>query len=99
MTHNVLPVRTYVTVFVVLICLTGLTVFAARMDLGALAMAVALVIAGVKTTLVMLWFMEVKFSEKLIKIIAGAGFFWLAILIALSLADYLTRDWPTLPTR
>ncbi len=99
MTHSVLPVRTYVTVFVVLICLTGLTVFASRMQLGGLAMTVALLIAGAKTTVVMLWFMEVKFSEKLIKIIAGAGFFWLAILIALSLADYMTRDWPTLPTR
>lgn len=69
------------------------------MELGGLAMTTALLIAGAKTTLVVLWFMDAKYSGKLIRIIAGAGFFWLAILLALSLADYLTRDWPNLPIR
>ena len=99
MTNHVLPVRTYVTVFVALISLTALTVWAARLDMGGLAMTVALLIAGTKATMVILWFMEAKYSGKLVKIVAGSGFFWLAILLALSLSDYVTRQWPTLPTR
>ena len=99
MTHEVLSVRKYVTVFLALVGLTALTVFAARADMGRLSMTVAVLIAGAKATLVILWFMEAKYSGKLVKIIAGTGFFWLAILLALSLADYFTRGWPTLPLR
>jgi cytochrome c oxidase subunit 4 len=55
-----------------------------------------MVIAVIKATLVVLFFMHVKFSSRLVKLFAGAAFFWLAVLFILMLSDYLSRGW--LPT-
>jgi cytochrome c oxidase subunit 4 len=86
------PTRTvYVTIFVALLCLTGATVGAAEVDLGALNNVVMLGIAVTKATLVVLWFMHVRYGPRLIHVLVGAGLAWLAILIVFVLADYLTR--------
>ncbi|MBI3478589.1 MAG: cytochrome C oxidase subunit IV family protein [Acidobacteria bacterium] len=77
-----------------LIVLTGVTVAAAFVNLGAFNPVVALLIATIKATLVILFFMHVKgASEKLTAAVVVSGFFFLCILLALSLADYGTRSW------
>lgn len=82
--------------FVILLCLcagTVLTYFAATWEMGVFNPIVALAIACTKATLVILFFMHVRYSSRLTKITVVAGFFWLLILITLSLSDYITRDW------
>ncbi len=92
MSHRIVPPRVYAIVVVILMILLGATVMANRVDLGPLNIVVALAIAGVKAALVVLYFMEVRYSSRLTWIFAGAGFFWLIILIGLTLSDTLNRD-------
>jgi cytochrome c oxidase subunit IV len=84
--------RLYLTVFAALMVGTIVTVLAALVDLGRLNLTVALAIAVTKATLVVLFFMHVKYSPKMIKVAAGAGFVWLAIMVVLTLSDYFTRN-------
>ena len=92
--HGTHSRRFYVTIGISLLVLTSITVFAAFVNLGPLNPVVALLIATIKATLVVLFFMHVKgASEKLTAAIIVSGFFFLAILLTLSLADYLTRSW------
>jgi len=86
-------VRVYVVVFAALLVLTGLTVWVASLDLGAWNTPVALAIAVSKAALVILFFMHVKYSPRLIWIVVASGFFWLAHLTAGTVADYVTRGW------
>jgi cytochrome c oxidase subunit 4 len=84
----------YLGIGVILLLLTATTVGAAFVNLGPFNPVVALLIATIKATLVVLFFMHVKgASEKLTGAVVVSGFFFLAILISLSLADYLTRSW------
>ncbi|HEV8383237.1 MAG TPA: cytochrome C oxidase subunit IV family protein [Candidatus Acidoferrales bacterium] len=98
MSHHVVPVPIYVGVFAALILLTALTTWVAFIDLGAMNTVVALTIAVTKMILVILFFMHVRYSDGLTRIVILAGFFWLAILIALTLSDFLTRHWSPLPS-
>lgn len=86
-------VRAYFVVFAVLLLLVALTVEAARHDLGRWNFAVAVSIAAIKALLIALYFMEVRRSTSLVKLVIAAGLLWLVILFSLSLADYWTRDW------
>lgn len=90
MTH-VIPARTYVNVFMALIALTGLTVAVSFLDLGRAHLWVGLAFGVCKALLVVLFFMHVLSSSKLIWLAAGAGLFWLGILLILTYSDYLTR--------
>ena len=91
--HIVYP-RVYVTIFFALLAGTGLTVLAAFRDFpGPLNAVVALTIAVVKATLVVLYFMHVRYSPRLIALVIAAGLFWLAIMFALTISDYSTRGW------
>jgi len=94
MTSHVTPLKTYLAVFVALLVLLALTVVASYFSLGRFNVVIALVIAIAKTFLVMLFFMHVRYSGRLIWIYVGVGFFWLAILLALTMSDFLTRWWP-----
>ena len=90
--EHIVPVSTYVIIGVSLLALTGVTVWAAFIDLGALNPVIALGIATLKAVLVVLVFMHVKYtSERMTKIVVLAGVFWLFLLLILSLADYGTR--------
>ena len=95
----VVPIRTYVTIFLSLIVFTGITVFAARQDFGALNTTVALLIAVTKASLVVLFFMGVRYNTPLTKVVVISGFMWLLILFGLGLNDYLTRAWMGVPGR
>jgi cytochrome c oxidase subunit 4 len=85
--------RVYYLVFAGLIGLTLLTVGLSFTELGPWHSAVGLGIATTKALLVVLFFMHVFYSSRLTWVMVGAGVFWLAILISLTLADYLTRSW------
>jgi len=80
-------------VFAVLLGLLALTVEAARHDLGQWNWFVAVLIAAVKALLIALYFMHVRQSTPLTKMVVVAGVVWLAIMFTLSLADYWTRGW------
>jgi cytochrome c oxidase subunit 4 len=81
----------YFGIFVTLVVGTVLTWYIAFINLGNWNPVVALTIAVIKATLVILYFMHVRYSNKLTIVTVCAGFFWLLILITLSLSDYLTR--------
>jgi cytochrome c oxidase subunit 4 len=89
--HPVPRARTYVFVWLGLIGLLLLTLGSAYMRLGALNSAINLAIAVAKALLVMLFFMHLRSAHYMLRIAAAAGFFWLAILIGLSLTDFLAR--------
>ncbi len=91
MSETVSRSSTYYAVFAALIALTFLTVGISFIDLGAWHTPVGLVIAVAKASLVVLFFMHLLHSPRMIWISFGAGLFWLAILLALTMADYLTR--------
>jgi cytochrome c oxidase subunit 4 len=97
MSEHIVSPRVYVAVFVVLMVLTGLTVFAATIDLGRWNTPVALVIAVTKATFVVLFFMHVKYSSRLVALAVGGGLLWLLTLIAGVASDYLTRGWVGTP--
>jgi cytochrome c oxidase subunit 4 len=88
--HQV-PLRVYFTIFSLLMVLTAVTVGVSFIDLGAWNSVVAIVIAVVKMLLVVLYFMHVRYSTKLTWAVVAGGFFWLLLLLGLTLADYLTR--------
>ena len=87
----------YYTIFGSLMALTAITVGIAFVDLGALNFPVALSIAILKATLVILFFMHVKYSSRLTKLICGTAFFFLIVLFGLTLTDYLSRGWFVAP--
>jgi len=90
---HVAPKSMYVYVFLALLVGTGLTVAAAEVDLGAFNNIVMLLIACTKATLVVLFFMHVRWSSRLTWVVAGAGFVWLLILFGLGMSDYISRGW------
>jgi cytochrome c oxidase subunit IV len=94
---HVTPVGVYLAIFGGLMVLTIITVAVAWIDLGFLNIAVALGVAVVKATFVVLYFMHLKYSSRLTWVVAAAGFFWLLILFGLTMADYGTRGWMTGP--
>ena len=81
----------YLLILAALVIGTCLTWGIAFIDLGIWNPVVALTIAVIKAVLVILFFMHVFYSNKLTKITVAAGFFWLMIMITMSLSDYLTR--------
>jgi cytochrome c oxidase subunit IV len=91
--EQTIPTRTYFAVYAALLVLTAVTVAAAFVDLGPLNTVAALAIALGKGLLVILYFMHVRVSGRLTWVFAGAGFYWLAIMIVFTLTDTWTRDW------
>ena len=92
-THQIPKVSTLWLVFLALFVGTIITVAIAYFDIGLLNTPVALTIAVTKATLVVWYFMGVRWNTPLTKVVVVAGFFWLFILFGLTLNDYLTRDW------
>ncbi|MBL8137066.1 MAG: cytochrome C oxidase subunit IV family protein [Acidobacteria bacterium] len=90
---HVSPLSTYLSIFAALMVLSAITVGAAFVNLGAFNPIVALAIAGVKATLVILFFMHVKYSSRLTKLTVVLSLFFVAILFAETLMDYATRGW------
>ena len=95
MADHILPKRVYYIIFGILMTCTYLTVQIAFLDLGRLNTVAALVIAVFKATLVVLFFMHVRYSTRLTWAVVIGSVFWLGILLALTMGDYLTRSWRT----
>jgi cytochrome c oxidase subunit IV len=94
MSEHIVPVKVYLTIFLALLVGTFLTVVAAFYDFPwQFNTVIALTIASIKATLVVLYFMHVRYSSRLVWVIVTSALFWLAILFALTLSDYWTRDW------
>jgi len=92
--EHISSVGSSVAIWLALLAGTGITVAAAFIDLGPFNTIVALTIATIKATLVVLFFMHVKYThEKLTGLVVVSAIFWLFILLALSMADYTTRLW------
>jgi len=91
--HHVVSKTLYFTIFVVLIIMTFLTRKIAEYDLGEWSTIIAISIAIFKATLVVLFFMHVRYSDHLIQFVVVAGLFWLGILLVLTFGDYFTRSW------
>jgi len=97
MSEHVASIKSYILIFTALLVLTGVTVAIAYLDLGILNVVVALSIAGVKATLVVLFFMHLKYSHPLSKVFWIAGLLFFAILMVFTMNDYLTREWLAQP--
>jgi cytochrome c oxidase subunit 4 len=95
MSEHIVPPRVYLAIYGILILCTYLTVQIAYFDLGALNTIAALTIAVLKAVLVVLFFMHVRYSTPLTWAVVAGSVFWLAILFALTMTDYLTRGWRT----
>jgi cytochrome c oxidase subunit 4 len=89
---HVVPIRTYVGVFLALMVFTVVTVAVSRLNLGALNTPVALAIAVAKALLVILFFMHVKYGPRLLGLVIAVAVFWLFHLVVGVGADYATRD-------
>ena len=90
--QHVVSIKFYAAIFAALIILMLTTTVVSFIDLGGdLNVVVALFIAVCKALLVILYFMHVRYSSRLTWVFVGAGFFWLSILIALTMSDLLTR--------
>lgn len=96
---HIVPIPVYLGVFFALVVGTIVTWQVALIDLGRWNAVVALTIAVCKATLVVLFFMHVKYSPKLTKLVVICGIFWLMILLTVTEADLLTRTWMGVPGR
>jgi cytochrome c oxidase subunit 4 len=94
---HISPKSVYFAIFGSLMVLTAITVGVAFLNLGAFNFPVAISIAFLKATLVVLFFMHVKYSSKLTKLLVGSTFFFLAALFGLTMTDYLSRGWTASP--
>ena len=94
MSAHIVQPKTYIVIFLALMVGTALTVMAAFYDFpGPLNVVVALTIACIKATLVVLYFMHVRYSGRLVSLVIIAALLWLVILFAITFSDYWTRQW------
>jgi cytochrome c oxidase subunit 4 len=91
-THHILPLSVYLKIGVGLIILTGLTVWIASLDFGPYNLLIAMVIAATKASLVALFFMHLKYDNKLYSVVFIIGVFCLAVFIIITMFDTLRRD-------
>jgi cytochrome c oxidase subunit 4 len=91
--HHIVSPLQYSMVFVGLLLGTLLTVLAADIDMGVMNPVIALGIACTKAVIVILFFMHVKYQSNLVKMTVFAGFFTFAVLITMTLCDYMSRAW------
>lgn len=93
MSGHISPKSVYYSIFGALMVLTGATVAAAFVNMGNLNFPVALGIATLKATLVVLYFMHVKYSSHMTKLLVVTGLFFLGLLMMETMVDYVTRGW------
>lgn len=91
MTEHTVSRNRYLFIFAALMVLLVLTISMAYVDLGPFNIIVAIVIAIIKATLVILYFMHVRYSSRVTWVFVSAGFFWLIIMFTLTMSDIVTR--------
>ncbi|HEY2798919.1 MAG TPA: cytochrome C oxidase subunit IV family protein [Thermoanaerobaculia bacterium] len=93
MSEHIVSPKIYLAVFAILLVMTGTTTAVSFLDMGPWNTVVALAIAVFKATLVVLFFMHIKYSRPLMRIVIVGGLFWLAIMLLITLSDFMTRGW------
>jgi cytochrome c oxidase subunit IV len=96
-TEQIVSPKAYLLVFGALLSLLLITVAVGFIDLGLFNVIVALAIATAKALLIALYFMHLRYSDRLMWVVAAGGAFWLGILLTLTMSDYLTRGWIPIP--
>ena len=91
--HHIVGPKTYLTILLALLVLTAITTSAAFINMGVFSPIVALGIACLKAVLVILFFMHIRYSSKVMMLTVGAGFFTFLVLITMTLSDYISRNW------
>ncbi len=91
--HHIVSPKVYALIFGALLVGTGLTVWAAFIEMGPFNPIIALAIACTKAVLVVLYFMHIRYSSKLMKLTVASGVFMFMVLISMTLADYMSRAW------
>ncbi len=97
MSAHVSSIKLYVGIFLTLMALTTITIVVAYINVGPWNKIVALGIASFKATLVVLYFMHVKYASRMTRLIVVSGFFFLMILLSLTMVDYGSRMWVNPP--
>src|SRR4030095_7005114 len=93
MPEHIVPIKTYTIVLITLLVLTATTCAVSFIDMGKMNAVVAVAIAFAKASLVALIFMHLRYSRRLMRVVAAAGLFWLGLLIAPTMSGYLTGGW------
>ena len=96
---HIVSTKVYFAVFAALILLTWVTSGVATLDLGRLNIYVAISIAVFKASLVLFFFMHVKYGTRLTKMIVMSGVYWLILLLFIVMMDIWTRTWMGVPGR
>jgi cytochrome c oxidase subunit 4 len=91
MSEKIVPMQTYAIIFATLVVFTVITYRVSLIDLKVFNVVVALTIAATKASLVALFFMHARWSPRLTQLVIAGSLFWLFILLALTLADYIAR--------
>lgn len=91
--HHVVGPKVYVSILLLLLVLTAVTTGAAFINMGVFSPIVALAIACFKAVMVILFFMHIRYSSKVMMLTVGAGFFTFLVLITMTLSDYISRSW------
>jgi cytochrome c oxidase subunit 4 len=94
---HIAPAKRYVAIWAILMVMTLTTVLVSFVDIGPMNIVIALAIATFKGTLVVLFFMHLRYSPKLTMVTVVAAMFFLFLLLSLTMTDYLTRAWTTYP--
>jgi cytochrome c oxidase subunit 4 len=98
MSETIVSKSTYILVWAILLVLLVITIGVSYVHLGWLNPVAAVTIAVIKAVIIILYFMHVRYGPKLVRVVIAAGFFWLMILLALTMGDYLTRRYLPTPT-
>jgi cytochrome c oxidase subunit 4 len=91
--HHVVSPAQYAIVYIALLLFTGITAGVAFLELGIFNPIVAVGIACLKASIVVLFFMHIKYSSRLVQFTCGAGFFTFLVLVTMCLSDYMSRAW------
>jgi cytochrome c oxidase subunit IV len=89
--HHIIPFKTYATILGILLVMTVITVGASRIDFGALNAFIAMLIATVKATLVLMYFMHLKYDDKMYPAILITSVLFLLVMFGFSYLDIITR--------
>ena len=91
--HHIVGPKIYLLILLALLVLTATTTGAAFINMGIFSPIVALGIACFKAVLVILFFMHIRYSSRVMMLTVGAGFFTFLVLITMTLSDYISRSW------
>lgn len=97
--HHIIPFKTYLTVLLILLGFTVITVAVAQFDFGAFNALIAMAIASIKACLVLLYFMHLKYDDKMFPAVFFTGVFFLIVFFSFSQLDILTRIIPLDPIK